>query len=233
MSYFFDIVVVAIIVVSIVLAIKKGFIKSLMGTVAVVVSLVLAWSLSTAVSAPIYNGFVYNYTEEKIEAALQKNEGGEIKLVEIIDKLPDYIEELLAENGIDKEQIAEKYNKLLSQNEISPEKSIVMEVSKPIATLISRAIAFAVLFAVFMILLSVGIYIVDKICKLPGLNIMNKGLGAVVGAVKGLIFAVAISMIICNLMPFLSVLNESIPQDIVEKTTIVKYLGNFEFMSLL
>ncbi len=232
MSIIFDIAVLVIIAICVISAIIKGFVKSLLGTVAIVIALLTAINLSPMLAEPISNGYIYDYTVSKIEPSLEKNDSGESELISVINKLPKSLGELLSDNGVDAENIKNSYDDVVLRGEDSPERVVAKELAKPISKMLSKAIAFALIFLVTILLLHVLIFFIDKISRLPVLNIMNKGLGAVIGAVRGLVFAVSISLILCYLLPILSVVNSGIPSDIIDNTVIVKYLGNFEFLAL-
>ena len=62
-----------------------------------------------------------------------------------------------------------------------------------------KAVAFFVIFAVCSGILAIVIAVIDSIFKLPVIKSLNKLLGGVLGAVKGLIGVLIVSVVLCGI----------------------------------
>lgn len=233
LSVVLDSIVIIIVAINVIIGIKRGFVKSVMGMVAVVLALICAWNFAPLLAEPINEKYVHDYTVERVEKTLVAKDGntGKIKFVNAFEKLPEPVRNFLSKHDVSVEEVMDRYDN--AKKETDTERRIAEYIADPIERLISKIIAFAILFVAVLIILYVLLFIIDKVCLLPGLHIMNKGLGVIMGLIKGALFAVAVSFVLCHLFPYFSLLTDKISSDMIEDTIIVKYLGNLDFFTLI
>ena len=90
MSFFIDLILVAVILISVIVGGKKGFIKSFMGIISFSASLILTWIFYKQVAAFLYDRFFLGTVSGYIENAFLKELGGSGQsLADLFAELPD------------------------------------------------------------------------------------------------------------------------------------------------
>lgn len=180
MTFILDLVVLAIIVLFIIISVKKGFVKTLVEFV----GLLLAVYFSITLSGPLAN-FVYEKAVEPsvsaaITTAIENAEASAESTVKesVYNSLPSFVS-----NKID-----------LSDFEIgvgdAAANEICANVVKPLAISFFKAIFTLLLFIILNIAVKFLAKIINKIFSFKLLGTLNRVLGGVLGLVKGIIFAV-------------------------------------------
>lgn len=180
---------VAVFALCIFVGVKNGLIRSVIGLVVVAVSAALAVWLSE----PVANGIYYNlFIKESLETAVaaQLPDMSSAKLTsqnvqQVISSLPAVIVKAAQSMGVDIAAISEKAGSIdLSAANIAAE--ICDSVAKPIAVAVLRVLSFAVVFFVCDLVLQLVARAVCKLFELPVIRSVNRVLGGVFGALKGL-----------------------------------------------
>jgi uncharacterized membrane protein required for colicin V production len=248
-----DIIVVVIIVISLIVGISRGFVRSLMGLVSVIIALAVTFALLAPTSAYIQTHFVDKIVTEKVV----------VKLAEILNVAPDPQTEQLAPDPqteqldpgqMEIEKLVEEeppvYQKLLDQmsaagSEVKESLSlsnsveqmrwnIVDRLSGGLSSALSLALAFIILFVGAIIVLSVITFLLSKLAELPGLNVLNRVGGAVLGLIRGALIVFVLCTAIALLMPYMNSENKPlITQYTVDNTTVYHYFHENNFLMQL
>lgn len=236
MALALDIILVVIFAAFVFTAVKKGFVLSLLELAAVVLSFVLAYSFSPQVAEIAYDGFVKDATIKTIETQIDEN----ISLTEtanqaqaLIESIPDYMVSFAEFVGVSVDDIKESVasSKFTSENVAT---ELVEKVAQPIILGALTALSFVVLAIVLMFVLKILAKFIAKIFKLPILKTLNKTMGGVFGACKGLVVIIFICTILTVFFAsgdseLADAVNNSFVVDLVDKINpIIKSLkGNF------
>ncbi len=229
MAIFLDLTVVAVFALCTYLGMKRGLIKSVMGIVIVTVALIGSFQLNEPVADHLKTSFVDDLVTEKVEEKLDSIVSGmeSFDIFEIFKEKPGLFDDLFGDFKIDSDDI-EKDEDALDPHDPTKEGEMAEQISKTVSEKISKALAFALVFVVLLILLKLITLGIDLVAKLPVLKQINSTLGFVLGAVKGLLYAWGLSIIIYNLLPQVLAMTESkIPVTVVDATYLVKLLGTF------
>lgn len=234
MSLFLDVVVIAVFSFSFYSGIKRGFVRSIMG---IVVLLLAIWG-SAKFSPPLADYLNDKYIESAVSAKIGDSLDELISGVDsfnirnLFEEKPQAFIDILEQFGINYEELKTYYEKDLRQEENS-EDEVSHYIAQPLSRSISNATAFAVLFIGVVLILSLLVVLLDLVVKLPILNTANKILGAVFGCMMGLAFSWGLSIIFTNLLPHLAVIYEgTIPASVIENTVVVKLLGSLDPFTL-
>lgn len=193
MGYFLDVMLVAIVILCIVSGTKKGFFKSLMSLLAGIVALLLAFTLTPALSLYIRENMVMGPMTDGIEKtflsiAEAEDENGEIAYsLEILFKDSQFVG-MMEDVGVTEEMLG----KILERDDINVKgqiKNFATLVAEPLAQAVSDTAAFIVSFAVSLVVLRLLTILAGVLFKLPVLKTFDKGLGAVFGVLTGVLFA--------------------------------------------
>lgn len=193
-----DIILVAVFALFVYTAMKKGFMLSLLEFLAVIISFVLAYSLSPVVAEAAYDGFVEKQLVESVEEKIDENfsleETGE-QAEQLLDAIPDYMVIFAESFGISVNDIKHDLVKEdLSNENLATE--LVENIAQPIAIGALTVVSFLILAVVLQIILKVLARLISGVFKLPVIGSANKILGAILGACKGIVVVIFICTVL-------------------------------------
>ena len=176
----FDLLVIAILVVSIFIAYKSGFVRTVCDFCSTIVSLVLTYKLYP-ITASIFKNLKWF---EKIQTALEEN----LKLSQNAEKLSENMQNSII-NDLELPQFLK--NILIENNTMQTElintSQLEEYISSYVANICLNAAAVLVTFIILVIAIKVAINLLDLVAKLPILNFLNKTAGIAIGFLRGAI----------------------------------------------
>ena len=190
MDFIVDFLIVAVFALCIFVGVKNGLIRSIIGLVVVAAAAALAVWLSEPVASGIYDLFIKKSLETAVAAQLPDMSSAQLtsqNVQEVISSLPAAIVKAAQSMGVDIAAISEKAVDLSASN-IAAE--ICDSVAKPIAVAVLKVLSFAVIFFVCDFFLQIAAKAVCKLFELPVIRSVNRTLGGVFGALKGVFVAV-------------------------------------------
>ncbi|MCR4924895.1 MAG: CvpA family protein [Clostridiales bacterium] len=226
MNFIIDILLIALFVFFVVRGAKKGFALSLLEFAATILAGVVAYYLS-GIIAPIMYATTFEKTVVNSISA-QIGAGGASVAQEaaaVIDTLPGFLIKGSSAIGIDVNHIMSSIN-TMNLSGASVAQALSDNIVEPIVTAFLRSILFIVLLVISIVVLKFVVRIVNKIFKLPILNSANKILGAVMGALKGVVAVLLVSL---SLSMFVSLEGDttSVIAKSIESSKIVSVADNF------
>ena len=189
MDFIVDFLIVAVFALCIFVGVKNGLIRSIIGLVVVAAAAALAVWLSEPVASGIYDLFIKKSLETAVAAQLPDMSSAQLtsqNVQEVISSLPAAIVKAAQSMGVDIAAISEKAGSVdLSASNIAAD-----SVAKPIAVAVLKVLSFAVIFFVCDFFLQIAAKAVCKLFELPVIRSVNRTLGGVFGALKGVFVAV-------------------------------------------
>lgn len=200
MSVVLDIILIAIFAAFVLLAAKKGFVKTLLELVATILALMLAYQLSPVIAQGAYDGIVKESMITSIEEQLDENFNASTaaKKAEVtLEALPDFVVSLASSAGVEIDEVKAKISseKFSSQNLAT---ELVEKVAQPIVVGALTIVAFMLLAIILLFALKFLAHIISKLFDVPLIGTANKILGALLGACKGVIVIV----FLCTVLEF-------------------------------
>ncbi len=202
MNAILDIIILCIVALTIFLAAKRGFIKTLLGSASSLVAIILALVLLSPVKSAFLNssiaegaresltdtiaGFVSS-DSENYDATLLENNNGFMQMVEMF--------------GVDKAELQEKFNEWRHQNLTAFRDSLEEYICAPVIESLATALAFIVLFIGAKLILKLVTYLLDKFAKLPVLKQANTFLGIVLGVVMSVVYVYLFVWVVNLIIP--------------------------------
>ncbi len=235
MSLLLDILVIFVAIFFLVRGIKRGFFRSIMGIVVVVVALIGAIKLTPPMADYLHDKYVADLVSKQVEGALEGliSDIDAIDINKLLEEKPQAFTEILDTFGINFDELKTYFEQHLA-GEDNAEHAVTLYVAEPLSRTLSRGIAFAVLFCGICLILSLVVLILNLVVKLPILHQANTILGAILGGILGILAAWGISTVLCVLLPEFAVIYENaIPASVIENTIIVKFLGQLNVLSYL
>lgn len=202
MWIFIDLIIVAIIIVSVILSARKGFVKSAVECAGFVLAIVLAFSFGGYLSEVTYDGLIKNAivdtVEENLDSVTEENglDG------DISDKLWDALPEFFTDNaenfGIEKPEI--------DLTDIADAKTwaenITEQVARPIIITILKVAFGAIIFLLVCILTKLLAGPINKLFSISVVGTFNRVLGGGLGLLKGFVWAIVFCAAISAIVAF-------------------------------
>ena len=222
MGIVLDLILALIVVVCILLAVKKGFVRSLIEVVGYVLAIIIAFSVSGIAANYIYDNVIDEVVVETVSTAIEENSD------KALEALPDYLTVLLEQADFDIES-------LLNTNDsdaLSVAKQASDNILRPLAVGILKTVISVVAFLILMIIVKLLAKAINSMFKGAVLGTANKVLGMALGGVKGVVIATIFSMIVYFVASlsendFLFFTNEAINESVAAKFIIDFVIGRF------
>ncbi len=189
MTALIDIIIVAIIALTVIMAVQRGFVRTILGTLGFALALLVALAFRSPVSTAMQNSAIGDKMEEVVHKTIdstvteanyeaifseEKNRDAEKSL-----KQAFYL--FGAEEQF--EGIKESYEGWRAEGLEHVRESLKNKLTEPGVRLCCNALAYLVLFIAARIVIKILEIVLDKIVALPVLKQANKALGAVAGIV--------------------------------------------------
>lgn len=219
MGFILDLIVLAIIIITVMLSARRGFVKTVVETAGFIAAIVLAFTISTPFATATYDKII----EPQLIKAVEENT--ESAQLEAWNALPDFIVENSEKLGISSSEFTEKINANLSNGINSAVTTASQEVVKPIAVKLLGTIYSIILLIVLLIVVKFLAKFINKLFSFSIVGKLNRTLGGALGLLKGAVFAV----LFCTAVAlFISLSGQFLifTADDIEKTFIVKQIIN-------
>ena len=227
MSLFLDILIIITAVAAIWSGISRGFVRSVMGFVSLILAVAAAFVFTPKVAAIYNEKFVSGWVGSIVETSLDElvTAGGQrLELSKIFEDKPEALRSVAERFGIDLDEIESYYLEIQPENDSEAIKDLSGQIASPTAAAISSVLAALSIFLAALIALKLITFILDLICRLPVLATLNSLLGFVFGLANALIGAWAIANLAVGLMHALNAVKPEIfNQSVIDGSIIVKF----------
>lgn len=196
MEYLVIAAVAAVFLAAVLEGYHRGFVKIILSLVATLVSFLLAIVLTDPIANLVKQSDIYENLKASVSETICQGlaeEGVDIQDIEDLVsrvELPGALSEPIAETVI--ESLTQDFQEL-SQVDAASLTSVMVE---KIADFLLELIIFLILFILISLVVRLIIMVADFVTKIPGLNLLNHILGAVFGAIQGILLIWIASMIL-------------------------------------
>lgn len=192
MSMILDVILITILAACVFTAAKKGFMLTLLELISVIVALALSFQLSPVVAQATFDGIVEKNLIETVETQIDEtlNISSTATQAEVIlESIPDFMVSFASSAGVDLEDVKTQItSEKFSSDNLATE--LVVKVAQPIAVGALTVIFFLILSALLLFVLKWVAKLLSKLFKLPLIGTVNKVLGGILGACKGILIIV-------------------------------------------
>lgn len=242
MNIIIDLILVAIIVISVFFAAKKGLIGTLFSLLGTVIAIVLSIALSGPVSGFINDNFVCPSVKNYIVGVMDSSSVGKsyneainnIDVASVVKSMPDGLEEVLELAGVNTEEIILKAENTLSDSQNAKD-ALISSIAEPISGTISTVIALVGLFIVLNIVLWLVSKIITAVTKaIPFGKTFNTVGGIAFGLVRGLIIVFVVSILFTAVSKTIDPESNNVfSQKTIDSTIVLKTLSDVNPISLI
>lgn len=190
-----DIIIAAIIVLFIIIGVKRGIARTILGIIGLFVTYVLANGLSKWLSQVIYDSLLEKTVVENVNGYMSSH-GLDYLLDNSISALPDWTSGLLSLFGGNSETVA-RYVSQTDDFSVFNAAGIVSETLETMTVSAMKIILMIVLFIVIYILVRKLIRLAAKLFEAPVLRQVNGFFGGVLGAVNGVLCVLIFVNVLC------------------------------------
>ncbi len=166
---------------------KRGFINTALSLAASAIAIFVAYKYAMPVAQWADGAFIKSAAVNTFSEAISAHLSSGTQAV--IDAVPSYITEAAAAGGVSLQELISGIGSSINAEQAAEQiyGAIYSIIILPVLTVV----AFLAIYAIISFILSFAVKAIDKVFKLPGLKGLNKTLGGLLGAVKG-VAAVAI-----------------------------------------
>ena len=233
-----DLIIVAILGVSLFLGIRRGLIQSIISLVGSIVALILALifsaNLGVYIDANYVNAPMRSWVIDQLSASVENVSATELDFDDLFENQPEFFTDTCDFLGVDVNEMAASYESLKTEGVEHAKSAIITEMVDPLSALISRVLAFAVIFLAAMLAIVVISLFSKFLTHLPIIRKMDKLGGGILGAVTGILISFIVVAIISTGSKYL--LRDRSPAELEEiknKTIIYKVFYNLDPLTQL
>lgn len=251
-SIVLDLIMVALIGVSVYLSARRGFVRTFIEAIGFVAAAVLAFTVSTPLANITYDKLIEPPLTKLVSSEVTKtleNEFGNLADFEIntevidefkaqfngsfnkvIKSLPSSIQGIIENSGMGHEELLQNTEEI-AQKEDNLENAtqrLILNISqnkiKPIVARVISYVYWIVLFVILLILVKILARFLNKVFSFSLVGTLNTTLGGACGFVKGIVFALLLCLAIYSLVSFTEKGIWIFSIENIDKTFIFKYL---------
>lgn len=193
-AWVFDIIAVLLIVTTIIISAKKGFLSGLFSFAGWLISAFVAKTFCTVSADFVYNALLKNKIYTTVLSAIEQHSADlSTSYNEFIESLPETIQKLLESADID------ALGSILSDSGSSLETiaaRVSEEVVGPVVLTLLTAIAFILIFVVTLFVVKLFARLFKGVKKIPLIGPINTFLGGVTGAIEAVIIIYILKIVI-------------------------------------
>lgn len=229
MSILIDIAVIALIAVFAFIGYRKGLVKTLLNFAGVFIALIAAFYIASPLSSFVFDTFFIDRIHNGVNKAIVNSAADTV--TGAVAAVPDYIKKGAKALDINVEKVisdSDPESGVSFAEDVA--ETITQKVAGPIVTRLLAIILFIILFVLLRVLIKVIANALNLVARLPGLNLANRTLGAVIGFAEGLLIAYVCCFAIMQIADIKGGSFLGVSMDTLSDTYIFSKLGGlFDF----
>jgi uncharacterized membrane protein required for colicin V production len=199
LSLVIDAILILILVATILDGRRKGFFKTVLSLVATAVSVLVAYEYSSVLAEWANEVFIQKVAVNTLADSISSHLNSGTQAV--IEAIPDFAVKAAEASGVSISSLISHVGSSVDSVEAAGQ--IYSGIYSIVIFPVLSVLAFIVLFAITNAVLSLGIKLINNIFRLPVLKSLNKTLGGVLGAVKGIVIIGILGVVLVMVSPIL------------------------------
>lgn len=224
MSIVLDLLVVAIIILTVVMSAKRGFVRVIIELAGFIAAVFITFTISTPLG---------NITYDKIiePPALNAVEDITVDSASVSDEtlweaMPEFVRNNAEKIGISKAAIEETLDNNAGSSAKAIAKTVSQDVVKPVVAELLAMIYSVIIFILLLVAVKFLAKFLNRVFSFSIIGSLNRALGGIVGIPKGIIIALLFCLIVRLITMFSSEGFLFFSNDVIEKTFIFKFFSN-------
>lgn len=194
MGIILDLILLGIFVFSVISSAKRGFVRTFVETAGFVIALVLALTFSKPVAGVIYDRTVAPAVVSAVDDAVIN--GAQDAVDSVWSALPKFVTDNADKLGLSQQSLFTHLDGATGQTAADLAQSASDTVIRPILVQLLGMLVSVLLFAVLMFVVKILSRALNKIFSFSVIGTVNKTLGGLLGAVRGLALMVLAVMVV-------------------------------------
>lgn len=224
MHFIIDLILIGIIAIIALVSAKKGFVRTVVEVVGFIAAVIIAFTVSKPLADVTYVKGIEPAILNSVSESFQDNT---VQTVDAVwENLPQFITDNAAIFGISKEVLEESISQGAENNAQTMLADVSQNVIKPFVVGILETVYAVILIILLSFVVKIIAKLLNKVFSFSVVGKLNKTLGGVLGAVKG----IAIALIICEALLLIVSFTENgiwiFNNANIEKTILFKFLIN-------
>ena len=202
MNAILDILIIGIIIFCIAMGYKNGFVKTVMNFLSFIIAFFMAKTFSPPLSDFMYSSWIKPNFADKAAVQIQNLLPPNGDVNNLVQDKPDGFMKMLEGYGMP--DIQKIISDAASKTGDELTKYVAEHIVEPVAKGISDFLAFVIVLAISLILLKIATMLLNKAFKLPGLNIINRTGGIILGLLYGIVLSYIFVLLAYYVLPYLA-----------------------------
>lgn len=198
MSIILDLIVLAIIVITVLMSAKRGFVRTLIELLGFIAAVFISFTISTPLANSTYDKIIepsiLSTVTSTVDTAADNSAAAAVD--SFWNEIPGWIKGGIEKAGISKESLDGSITSNIGNGVQSAVESASQNVIKPAVTSTLALIYQVISLIVLMALVKPLAKLINKLFSFSVIGTANRVLGGVVGVPKGIIYAVAFCLLI-------------------------------------
>lgn len=202
MSIVLDLIVLAIILFTVFMSAKRGFVRVALEVVGFIAAVFITFTISTPLGNITYDKII----EPPIVSSVSSAAGESTSQVvdKTWDSLPEFVKNNSEKIGISKEKIDKSIGENIGEGAEAAVKSASQNAVKPVVVRILSLIYSVFILIILLFLVKILAKFINRLFSFSLVGKMNRVLGGILGIPKGIIIAIAFCLIISLAVSFTS-----------------------------
>ena len=209
MAYICDIVIAAIIVISAIVGVRRGFVKTAFRLLSFFAAIAIAYFFGSYAGDYIKTTSVYGDLSDKATASISeyfdKTAEEELEKIELREgeMSQSEIGKTLERLGLETESFYERYKDALKEGTDNAKQTFAENAASKVMECLANALGVLVTFVAALIAMRILGFVVDRLFRLPVLRSINGLLGFALGTLLGIVSVFILCMIVEILLPYI------------------------------
>ncbi|MEG1886664.1 MAG: CvpA family protein [Oscillospiraceae bacterium] len=197
MSIVLDLIILAIVVLTIFYSAKRGFVRTVLELVGFVLALLVASNCSTYLSNFVYDNMIEAKLNQTVCQFVETNGADAVKNIQ--GSLPGFVVTGANSLGVDFNKIS---HDIMGESAPNAAAKVVDAVAHPVIDALLQTLFYIIIAMALMVLVRFLSKRINSVFNIPILGTANKILGGCIGVVKGAFFALIFCFIISSIVVF-------------------------------
>lgn len=221
MSYFYDIILIILVLAYFIEGRRKGFTRSVVGLAGGILSILLASFLSNYTSEWIFDTFMRQNITNEVSGVLQDTIGQDIntRSQAILAIFPPFVSNIFSYYGVTTQSISAGIF-TASQNATLQ----IVNIIAPIIIDLMRKVSFVIISFLLLFIVRTITRPIIRLVRIPVIRQIDGILGGILGLAKCALIVFIFSFIIYFITPFMTAVPEAIKRETIDSTYIFKYV---------
>ncbi len=204
MSIILDLIVLAIIVITVLISAKRGFVRTLIELVGFIAAVFISFTISTPLANTTYDKIIEPSIISTVTSAVDTaaDNSAAAAVDSFWNEMPGWIKGGIEKAGISKDSLGGSITENIGNGVQAAVESTSQSVIKPAVTGSLALIYQVILLIILLAIVKPLAKLINKLFSFSVIGTANRVLGGVVGVPKGIIYAVAFCLLITLAVSF-------------------------------